>query len=281
MEEYNTLLSQDHLKRYIEGSGIALDVAQERMYRSSSGLSELKSCGMTVPRGADVHGLLLPLHTVEGTPGTAYLLKEDRSVPLVVYRFDTAPIGADGSELRYLYPANQRQRLDCPPRCQPLLNNPAVTLWVTEGQRKADALASHGLCALDVLGVENWRILGDWQHVALAGRDVRIVHDSDWLTKKEVKRALYALRDFLRSQGARVSIVSLPSPDGRKVGVDDYSSPMPLPTWSSSAGLRRGGGRRRAQDQHTPSASRPVRSKPKSIPPSTLWSPIFCQRAVP
>ena len=222
MQEYNTTLSQDHLKMLMEGSGLAPEVIAERKYRTSTGLSELKSCGIFVSRDTDVHGLLLPLHTVEGKPGMAYLLKEDCAVPLVNYRSDTAPIGPDGRPRRYIYPTDQRQRLDCPPRCQPLLKNPAVTLWVTEGQKKADALASHGLCALDVLGVDNWRILGDWQHVALSGRDVRIVHDSDWLTKKEVKRALYALRDFLRSQGARVSIVSLPSPDGRKVGIDDF-----------------------------------------------------------
>ena len=185
-------------------------------------MSELKSLGHTVSRDTDVHGLLLPLHTVEGQPGTAYLLKEDRSVPLVVYRPDTTTTGPDGRTRKYLYPTDQPQRLDCPPRCQPLLNNPAVTLWVTEGQRKADALASHDLCALDVLGAWNWRILGDWQHVRLAGRDIRLVYDSDWLTKKDVKSALYALKTFLTSQGARVSIISLPSPDGRKVGVDDF-----------------------------------------------------------
>ena len=90
-------------------------------------------------------------------------------MPLVVYRPDTAPIGPDGKTRKYLYPTGQRQRLDCPPRCQPLLANPSVPLWVTEGQKKADALASHGACALAVLGVENWRILGDWQHVKLRG----------------------------------------------------------------------------------------------------------------
>ena len=48
-------------------------------------------------------------------------------------------------------------RVDCPPRCRPGLADPAVPLWITEGQKKADALASRGLCAIALLGVWNWR----------------------------------------------------------------------------------------------------------------------------
>ena len=151
MSEYNTALSQDHLKMLTEGSGIALDVIEERGYRTSTGLSELKSLSITVSRDTDVHGLLLPLHTVEGKPGTAYHLKDDRSIPFVVYRADRG-LGPDGNRRAIPHPTDQPPRLDCPPRCQPLLKNPAVPLWVTEGQKKADALASHGALRPRCLG---------------------------------------------------------------------------------------------------------------------------------
>jgi hypothetical protein len=49
-------------------------------------------------------------------------------------------------------------RLDCPPRCRALLGDPATLLWITEGQKKADALASAGATALALLGV--WNLKG-------------------------------------------------------------------------------------------------------------------------
>jgi hypothetical protein len=49
-------------------------------------------------------------------------------------------------------------RLDCPPRCRALLGDPAIPLWITEGQKKADALASAGATALALLGV--WNLKG-------------------------------------------------------------------------------------------------------------------------
>ena len=68
MQEYSTALSSEHLKRHIEGSGVALDVAQERGYRTSTGYSELKSLRIPLARDTDTHGLLLPVYTAEGKP---------------------------------------------------------------------------------------------------------------------------------------------------------------------------------------------------------------------
>ena len=36
------------------------------------------------------------------------------------------------------------------------MQDPHVPLWITEGCKKADALVSHGACALDIGGVWSW-----------------------------------------------------------------------------------------------------------------------------
>jgi predicted P-loop ATPase len=122
-------------------------------------------------------------------------------------------------------------RLDCPPPCQPRLGDPSVPLWITEGQKKADALASVEQCAIALLGVWNWRgknvlggatVLADWEHVALKDRDVRIIFDSDLKKNKHVQAALSRLADWLKSKGARVRTALLPEIDGHKAGIDDW-----------------------------------------------------------
>src|SRR5262249_52525284 len=103
--------------------------------------------------------------------------------------------------------------------------------WITESIKKGDAIVSHGECAIALLGVWNFResnpeggtvALPDWQHVALNGREVRIVFDSDVMEKENVAHALKTLAAFLRSKGARVQAIYLPSEEGEKVGIDDY-----------------------------------------------------------
>jgi hypothetical protein len=58
--------------------------------------------------------------------------------------------------------------------------------------------------------------------VALNGRDVRFVFDSDLMLKSAVRQALARLTEHLQRKRAHVAAVYLPQQDGRKVGVDDY-----------------------------------------------------------
>ncbi len=224
-------LTAEHHALLTQGSGITEDIIAERGYRTCTGYSELKSLGIVVRRDTDTKGLLIPLYTVEGKPGETYIAREDRCVPLMVYRPNSPEVDHEGHARKYLYPGGQRMRLDCLPRCQRTLGDPTVPLYVTEGMKKADALASHGCCALALLGVWNWRgtnteggktALQDWQHVALQGREVRLVFDSDLAENPKVHAALEALADFLSAKGATVHIAYLPSAEGQKVGVDDY-----------------------------------------------------------
>jgi len=213
-----------------EGSGIAEDMIAARGYRTITETGELEGLGFGAGQRR-VPGLLLPLWTPDGLQ------------PVCVYRPDSPRVSEnrhrrlpDGThpcrEVKYELPRGAATHLDCPPPCRPLLADPAVRLWVTEGQKKADSLASRALCAVALLGVWNWRgknalggttFLAEWDYVALDGRQVVIVFDSDLRSNGHVRQALRRLATHLQRRRAHVSVLYLPpGPEGEKVGVDDY-----------------------------------------------------------
>lgn len=204
---------------HIKASGIADDVIRERGYRSILGKVALKDLGFA-PRQRLAPGILLPLWAPDG------------SNPLDQFKPDKPRLDTNGDVNKYETPAKAGMRLDCPPRCRPLLNDPKIPLHLTEGIKKSDCLASHGYCAIDLLGVWNWRGRGkaggkawleDWDYVALNDRDVYLVFDSDVTIKPDVQKALERLLGHLKRHGADPVVVILPSgPNGEKMGVDDY-----------------------------------------------------------
>jgi hypothetical protein len=65
--------------------------------------------------------------------------------------------------------------------------------------------------------------LPDWDNIALNGRDVRIVFDSDYKDNSHVRKALTRLYDLLGNKKAAVKVAYLPAIDDRsKTGVDDW-----------------------------------------------------------
>lgn len=199
-------LSPEHLAMLRNESGISDDVILARGYRTITDKKDLETLGFA-PAQCKTPGLLLPLHTADGTN------------ELYVYRPDNPRVHEDKRKgrlsdgtypnkvIKYEFPKNEKMRLDCPPACQPMLGNPSIPLWITEGQKKGDSLASRGLCAIALLGVWNWKgrndvggttFLADWDHIALDSRDVRIVFDSDVMTKQGVRAALKRLTEHLR-----------------------------------------------------------------------------------
>jgi len=99
-------------------------------------------------------------------------------------------------------------------------------LIVCEGEKKTLAARQVGLNAVGIGGVWNWVSKGepiddigliDWD-----GREVEIVPDSDAWERPDLMRAIYALGQELKRLGGLVSLVSIPSQDSKKVGLDDY-----------------------------------------------------------
>ena len=139
----------------------------------------------------------------------------------------------NGTIFKYELPKGDRLILDVHPSVQPRLGDPHEPLWITEGVRKGDALASHGLCTIALVGgVWGFRgtnhhggkvILPDWEHMALNDREVIVAFDSDLATKPGVHAALKALWAFLRSKRARPARVEWPEAfQQTKWGVDDF-----------------------------------------------------------
>ena len=207
-------------QQLIDKSAISSEVSAERGYRSVTVRAELRRLGFTETQ-CRVPALLIPIH---GITGQVVLYQARPDVPRIV----------DGKPIKYETPRGSHMVLDVPQRVRPWLADPSRPLFITEGARKADAAASKGLACVSLLGVWNWRgtngdggktALGDWESVALNGRDALIVFDSDVTTKQAVRGALKRLVTFLESRKAHPKIVHLPhDASGAKVGLDDFLS---------------------------------------------------------
>ncbi|MFC1930650.1 DUF3854 domain-containing protein [Chloroflexota bacterium] len=212
-------LLNEHYRHLSEGSGIAADVIKERRYRSLLGKSELQKIGFT-PAQQRAPGILIPLLSVDG---------KDAGFQ---FRPDHPRTSGRGKPVKYESPTGSSNRLDCPPRCQKMIGNPQVPLWITEGSKKADALASKGACAISVTGVWGFKgknqfggitFLTDWDYIAMKNRIVYLAFDSDIVTKELVRKALEHIGEHLKRKGATVQIIQLPQLEGQdKTGIDDY-----------------------------------------------------------
>jgi hypothetical protein len=216
-------LAPAHLKMLTEDSAIAPKVIAERGYYSvdtAQGYPQLKALGFPRAQAKWTPGLCLPLHTPDGQQ------------PLTVYRPDQPYRDTKGDTHKYVLPTGVGVRIDCPPRCRAWIKDPAIPLWITEGQRKEDSLASRDAAVMGVLGVWSFKgknpfggvtVLADLDYIAFnAGREVRIVYDNDVMVNLKVRAALERLTEHLQRRGSHVRAVYLPHVDGVKVGVDDY-----------------------------------------------------------
>lgn len=210
-------LAANH-QRLIDDSAITPEVAAARGYRTVNVKAELGRLGFADYQRS-VPTLLIPVYNARGELAT-YQSRPD------------APRVKKGKSIKYETPSGSPMVVDVPPGTLSRMRDPSVPLVVTEGVRKADAAVSAGLCCVDLLGVWNWRgrnseggltALADWEDIALNGRRVYIVFDSDVMQKKAVHLALSRLRTFLESRDAKVWLIYLPAGDaGAKVGLDDF-----------------------------------------------------------
>ncbi len=197
----------------LAASAISPEVARERGYVSAGEKTRLERAGFAKSQRV-VPSLLIPIY---GTDGELRLHQTRPDNP----RLD------NGKPRKYETPWRQPICLDVPRRVNGQLADPDVSLWITEGARKADAAVTAGLCCIALIGVDGWQRQGvalpDWKLVRLKGREVLIAYDSDVMTKPEVRRSLRGITTWLEFIGAKVRHVILPDgEDGAKVGLDDY-----------------------------------------------------------
>lgn len=214
--------------RELEESCISVPVMIARGYETLYGTDDDKARlkELRVPRWAwrdemAFPALLLPMYRVTGeTIGCQFKPAVPQEAP-------------GGKRQKYASQSGVPSRLDVPPAVADAVRDPSEPLWVTEGIKKADCLASVGKPVITLTGVYNWRAklgtLGDWEDVPLAGRTVVICFDSDARDKRNVMLAMQRFGRWLESKQAKALYLIVPSevqrPDGSTVavkGVDDY-----------------------------------------------------------
>jgi hypothetical protein len=206
-----------HHMRMLAESGITSEHAAARGYETVTGPERLAEVNVVRAVRSHVPGLLVPMLRVDGSTWGYQ------------YRPDT-PRLRDGKPVKYETPWQQRNGLDIPPGVVEMVADPTIPLWITEGVKKADCGALHGLCIVALSGVWNWlqtnaaggkMALPEWHDIALNGRRVILGFDGDVARKPAVHRALHALACYLATKGARVEYLHLPDTDD-KTGLDDY-----------------------------------------------------------
>lgn len=217
-------LSGGHLEM-LQKSSIKDDVVKTRGYRTltvgKESVEILRKIGFSRSQ-IRLPALLIPLYGSNGKPVSVQL------------RPDTPRESRNGKPIKYEIPRGSTLILDIPPSCTRLIGNPSMGLFVTEGIKKGDSLASLGLAAIALNGVWGWRgkneqggsvALAEWESIALKNRQVYIVFDSDSITNIMVQKAESRLARFLEGRGATVKILRIPlGSEGSKQGVDDYIS---------------------------------------------------------
>jgi hypothetical protein len=206
----------DHLKQ----SAISSELIGWRGYRTIVEQKQLEALGFAKQQ-CRVPGILIPLWGVDGSCIVGHQ-----------FRPDSPRLNPKGKPIKYETPKGATNRLDCPPVCQKLLADPRIPLWITEGVKKGDTLASLGECVIDLTGIWNWRaknssggitVSSDFDSIALNNRLIYLAPDSDYATNPSVSQAVRRLAEFLKRKKASVSIVLLPPENnGGKTGVDDF-----------------------------------------------------------
>jgi hypothetical protein len=201
-----------------EESGIEPAVVETRGYRTVVKKAELEELGFGRTQ-RNVPALLIPVYSPRGEIST-YQVRPDE------------PTIKDGKPVKYQTPTNSRMALDVHPSMCDELGKVSVSLFITEGIKKGDALTSRGLCTVTLLGVSSFRgknehggktVLAEWEYINLEGRQVYIIFDSDIMLKPAVYKEMVRIKNFLEFRKAEVAVIYLPHGEGgKKQGVDDF-----------------------------------------------------------
>ena len=214
--ETNGQIAPHHLEM-LAASGIPPEHAEARGYETITDPRRLAELGIVKSARGCVPGLLVPMLRTEGSTWGYQ------------YRAD-GPRLRGGKPVKYETRWQQRNGLDVPPGVGDYLGDPTVPLWITEGVKKADCGAQHGLCIVALTGVWGWRgtndvggrtVIADLNEVALNDRRVILAFDGDVARNPKAAKGLCELAEFLKYRGASVEYLHLPDTKP-KTGLDDY-----------------------------------------------------------
>jgi hypothetical protein len=186
-------LAEHHLAR-LKASGLSDAVIARRGYYTEYDAEGLTELGFDRKQRVLVPALVIP---VRDTSGEVVLHRIRPDEPRVN--------GHKPDKLnKYESPKGSSIVLDIPPFSLEHLHDRSYPLWVTEGEIKADALASQGEVAVAILGVWAWKRYGfpleAFDDIPMIRREIRVVFDSDCLTNVNVRHALMCLSRYLKGR---------------------------------------------------------------------------------
>ena len=148
------------------------------------------------------------------------------------YRLKPDPEELKGDDPpKYLTPKDAGCRPYFSPLATEKIFNKCKKLFITEGEKKSDALTYHGFPCIGLSGVYGWKDkrigeskpLPELEEFNWKSRQVYLIFDSDIISKIEVILALKSLSEFLKSKEVNVYIILLPNElNGEKNGADDF-----------------------------------------------------------
>jgi putative DNA primase/helicase len=189
-------LSDNHLFMLTQESGISEEVIASRGYWTCEDEEDLIELGFN-KRQRRTPCLVIPVRGITGEV-LFHRIRPDDPRP--------DPEKLD-KVIKYDQPVGVPVALDIPSPLEDLMDT-TRRLWITEGEKKADALVSRGEVAVALLGVWNWKkdgwMLPEWDRIPLMGRDVIIAFDSDAVQNYQVRLAEDALAKALEVRGGFV-----------------------------------------------------------------------------
>lgn len=221
-------LSLYHKKMLIEESGFSRETIEDLDWWSASKVEVAKLLGW---KRSSTGGLVIPYPDTDG---------------FVRIRLDEPLKFKDKGKTRvikYMAPKNSSNHAYVPPSVRPLLANPSMPLYITEGEKKAVKATQDGFPCVGLPGVWGWRttvtevtdgysepkkrkrkdLLPELAAANWVNRTVFIVFDSDANDNESVRKAGKRLAAVLRQHRANVYFIVLPEDDtDAKMGLDDF-----------------------------------------------------------
>lgn len=219
----------EHHQQQLHESALTAEIIEARGYLTAPGPESIKALeprfGKTqLPSKSGA--LMYPVFRL-GTPEPyAWVIRRDKPRQ-----------SSNGKDVKYEWPKDVPPIMDVLPLYRDALRNVTIPMWITEGAKKADALAAafgEAVVPVNLNGVYGWRAKTDALHKATAslsdldevpwqGREVVLAFDSDVRYNRNVKDALTRFGRVLAARGASVYMLLLPQEkDSPKLGVDDF-----------------------------------------------------------
>lgn len=194
-------------------------------------LADLRKSGLSNQAILDAGIRSVPPRDIDKIPGYATYAKSAYEIPYPEIGYSRYKMFYDEADKinpttkksrpKYLQKKGSMNHLYIPPKAKSILSDPAIQLYITEGEKKALKACQEGLHCVGLSGLWNWsagnkELIKDFDLINFTGRTIYIVPDSDWLQPnkhgygKNLKQAVYGLAEKLKGRSAKVFVVQLP-----------------------------------------------------------------------